>query len=237
MPREKVAAHYIIREIKYNTQIWEIFRQKRKIALELMKAFKRFNPFIHGSIARGDIKPTSDIDIIIPHIIDEFELIQPLDSIKYEIIERWLVQATPLSGIKANLVLTPEITVTIPLIPFYPRELQFYDFGGKVGLDAVQLGTRVPGINKQLLLIDPTDSGHIESRVTKQNAGQVSKLLGISISTILERIRVLERRDKVGRTGMYLKRLVPPSKSFGQVLKEISSRFPATRRRIRRKKI
>jgi predicted nucleotidyltransferase len=237
MPREKVAAHYITREIKYKTQIWEIFRQKRKIALELMNALDKFDSFIHGSIARGDIKPTSDIDIIIPHIIDEYQLIQPIESIKFEIIERWLVQATPLSGIKANLVLTPEITITIPLIPFYPRELQFYDFGGKVGLGEVQQGIRVPGINKQLLLVAPTDYGHVESRVTEQNAGQVSKLLGISISTILERIRVLERRDKVGRTGMYLKRLIPPSKSFGQVLKEISSQFPASRRRIRRKKI
>lgn len=237
MPREKVAAHYITREIKYNTQIWEIFNQKRKIALELMNALNKFNPFIHGSIARGDIKPTSDIDIIIPHIIDEYQLIQPLETIKYEIIERWLVQATPLSAIKANLVLTPEIILTIPLIPFYPREIQFYDFGGKIGLDEVQQGIRVPGINKQLLLIDPTEDGHIESRVTEQNAGQVSKILGISISTILERIRVLERRDKVGRTGVYLKRLVPPTKSFGQVLNEISSHFPASRRRIRRKKI
>jgi len=134
MPREKVAAHYIIREIKYDTQIWDIFYQKRKIALELMKVLHKFNPFVHGSIARGDINPTSDIDVIIPHIIDEFKLIQPLESTNYEIKERWLVQATPLSAIKANLVLAPEITITIPLIPFYPREIQFYDFGGKVGL-------------------------------------------------------------------------------------------------------
>lgn len=237
MPREKVAAHYIIREITYDTQIWDIFHQKRKIALELMKVLQKFNPFVHGSIARGDIKPTSDIDIIIPHIIDEFKLIQPLESINYEIKERWLVQATPLSAIKANLVLAPEITITTPLIPFYPREIQFYDFGGKVGLDKVEQEIRVPGINKQLLLINPTEFGHVESRINEQNAAKVSKILGISISTILERIRVLERRDKVGRTGMYLKRLVPPSKSFGQVLNEISSRFPASRRRIRRKKI
>ena len=236
MPREKVAPHYSTREIRYYSDHWEIFNQKRKNSLEILRALDKFTPFTHGSIARGDIKPTSDIDIIIPHQIDEYRLIQPLESIKYEIIERWLVQATPLSAIKANLVLNPEITITIPLIPFYPRELQFYDFGGKVGLKEVENEIRVPGINKQLLLITPTEQGHIETRVTEQNAGGISKILGISISTILERIRVLERRDKIGRTGMFLKRLVPPSQSFGQLLNEISSCFPASRRRIRRKK-
>ncbi len=237
MPREKVAAHYAADEIIYTKETWELFEQKRKNALEIMKILKKFSPFTYGSIARGDVKSTSDVDIIMPHQIDEFQLIQPIESANFKIQERWLVQATPLSAIKANLVLTPEISITIPLIPFYPRELQFYDFGGKIGLDEVEKGTRVPGVNKQLMLINPTKKGHLETRITEFNAGEVSKILNISISTILERIRVLERRDKVGRTGMFLKRLVPPSKSFGQVLNEISSTFPATRRRIRRKKM
>ena len=237
MPREKIAPDYSFREIIYVKDIWEFFKAKRELSLQVTTVLKKFNPFIHGSIARGDIKPSSDIDVIIPNLIDEFQLIKPLESIKYDIKERWLVQATPLSAIKANLVITPELTITFPLIPFYPRELQFYDFGGKIGVDGINNGLRVPGINKKLLLITPTEAGHTEERVTEQNAGKFSKILGISIATILERIRVLERRDKVGRTGMFLKKLVPPSKSFGQILNEISSKYPASRRRIKRKKI
>jgi len=237
MPREKIAPNHISREVLYTEQIWSIFNQKRKLAQKIMEILKKFTPLIHGSIARGDVKPTSDIDIIIPHTIDEFQLIPPLESINYKIKERWIVQATPLSAIKANLVISSEISITIPLIPFYPRELQFYDFGGKIGLEDVINGVRVPGINKQLLLITPTEKGHIETRVAEYNASQTAKLLGISIFTILERIRVLERRDKVGRTGIFLKKWIPPSKSFGQVLSEISSKFPASSRRIRRKKI
>ncbi|MHA1379019.1 MAG: nucleotidyltransferase domain-containing protein [Candidatus Helarchaeota archaeon] len=237
MPREKVAPHYRSQEILYSNQTWDLFRQKREIAFRLMEELNKFSPFIHGSIARGDIKSTSDIDLIIPYLIDEFQLIQPLESANYEIKERWIVQATPLSAIKANLILTPEISITIPLIPFYPREFQFYDFGGKIGIEEIKNNLRVPGINKQLLFIEPTEKGHIETRVNEKNAGKIAKLLHISISTILERIRVLERRDNVGRTGIYLKQLVPPDKSFGQILNKISSKFPATRRRIRRKKI
>lgn len=236
MPREKVAPEYIEREILYNDQHWEIFYQKRELAHDIMKVLSNFTPFVHGSIARGDVKSSSDIDIIFPQSMDEYQLIQPLETINYDIKERWLEQATPLSAIKAHLVLSPEITITIPLIPFYPRELEFYDFGGKIGLSEVKNRIRVPGINKKLLLITPNEHGHTEYRVTEQNAGIAAKILGISISTILERIRVLERRDKIGRTGMYIKRLVPPDQSFGQVLNEISSNIPASRRRIRRKK-
>ncbi|MHA1359476.1 MAG: hypothetical protein ACTSQI_14800 [Candidatus Helarchaeota archaeon] len=62
-------------------------------------------------------------------------------------------------------------------------------------------------------------------------------MLNIGIDMILERIRVLERRDQVGRTGIFKKRLLTPAESFGEVLREISASDPASRRRIKRKKI
>ncbi|MHA1252480.1 MAG: nucleotidyltransferase domain-containing protein, partial [Candidatus Helarchaeota archaeon] len=68
-------------------------------------------------------------------------------------------------------------------------------------------------------------------------ASVIAKKLKISIETVLERIRVLEHRDKVGRTGVFLKRMLRPDESFGEVLNQIKDSNPATRRRIRRKHI
>ncbi|HUY01197.1 MAG TPA: hypothetical protein VMV49_16675, partial [Candidatus Deferrimicrobium sp.] len=135
--------------------------------------------------------------------------------------------------------IAPELSVTFPLVPFYPRENEFYSFGGVLGYQdlANDIKKRVPGVNKQLFFVEPTEHGHREYRVTPENASIVAKNLNISVDTIYERIRVLERRDKVGRTGIFKRRLLKPSEAFGEVLQEISASDPASRRRIKRKKI
>ncbi len=237
--REKVAPEYFFREVHYDKNHREIFSNKRKEAFQLLKALEKFNPLLHGSLARGDVHSSSDIDIIILSPINEFQLVRIFDQLEYRPIERWLVQATPLSAIKANITLDVDKNITFPLIPFYPRENDFYLFGGAVQLaDLVNdLLIRVPGVDKKLLFIQPIDEGHIEYRVTPENAKTVAKILNISIETIFERIRVLERRNEVGRTGMFIKRLLKPTESFGQVLNELERTSPASRRRIRRKKI
>ena len=241
MVREKVAPEYLEKEITYEESHWADFQQLRKLAFRFLNALKAFAPLLHGSIARGDITKKSDIDIIIPHQIKEFQISAVLDPINFLPIERWIVQATPLSAIKAVILFSsaPELTVTFPIIPFYPRENEFYHFGGTVGFEDLKkdLLIRVPGVNKQLMFIDPIETGHKEFRVTTENVSIIAKILSISVDTILERIRVLERRDQVGRTGIFKKRLLLPTESFGEVLREISATNPASRRRIKRKKI
>ncbi len=239
MVREKIAHEYLENEQEYDKNHWELFRNLRSIAVPILEVLKAFSPLLHGSIARGDITQNSDIDIIIPHQIQEFQITMAMNSINYEPTERWVVQATPLSAIKGVLVFSPIISITFPLIPFYPREYEFYYFGGALTHgDLIQnKEKRTPGINKRLLFINPTDKGHKEYRVTESNAHIIAKILNIKVETIYERIRVLERRDKIGRTGIFKKRLLKPSESFGQVLKEIASTDPASRRRIKRKKI
>ena len=238
MTREKVAPSHLIQSITYTESDWKILKKKRLEALKILESLQKFNVFVHGSIARGDVHKKSDIDFIIPSLIKEFELIKPLDSIGITSFqERKLVQATPLSAIKATLTISEDISITFPLIPFYPREFQFYKFGGQLDYNGLKDDTRVPGINKKLVFILPNENGHEEFAVNENNASIYAKRLGISIDTILERIRVLNRRDKVGRTGIYYHKILTPDESFGKVLKELQDKNAASKRRIKRKKI
>ena len=54
------------------------------------------------------------------------------------------------------------------------------------------------------MLIEPTPRGHIESPVAGRE-GQVARLLDIDTRIVMERVRTLERRRTVGRTGVFLK--------------------------------
>jgi predicted nucleotidyltransferase len=239
--REKVAREYLENEIRYDAEQRDHFHYLRTVALPILEALQSLEPLLHGSIARGDTSKNSDIDVIIPYQITEFQIVVPLSTLRYEPMERWIIQATPLAAVKGILIFsaTPPFSVTFPLIPFYPREHEFYYFGGAVGFSDLKrdLLIRVPGVNKKLLFIEPTETGHNEYRITPENAMLIAKQLNIGVDTILERIRVLERRDKVGRTGIFKKRLLTPDESFGGVLKEISETNPASRRRITRKKV
>ena len=55
--------------ITYSEQDWALLKKKRTNAIRLLEIFVRegFNPFIHGSLARGDIHESSDIDIVFIH--------------------------------------------------------------------------------------------------------------------------------------------------------------------------
>ncbi|HMF31698.1 MAG TPA: DNA polymerase subunit beta, partial [Candidatus Lokiarchaeia archaeon] len=106
-----------------------------------------------------------------------------------------------------------------------------------IDLAGLKQDNRVPGINKKLMLVEPNPGGHTETRVTRENAPHAARELDITVETIYERIRVLERRDKVGRTGIFLKRSLGPDESFGDVLREIEASNPTAKRRISRKKV
>jgi hypothetical protein len=239
--REKVAHDYLENEVQYDSEHWDHFQYLRTTALPILEVLQAYTPLLHGSIARGDTSRNSDIDVIILYQITEFQIGVPLSGLRYEPLERWIIQATPLAAVKGVLIFSasPPFSITFPLIPFYPRERDFYSFGGAVGFTDLKsnLIIRVPGVNKKLLFIEPTEAGHKEYRITPENATLIAKQLNIGVDTVLERIRVLERRDKIGRTGIFKKRLLTPDESFGEVLKEINETNPASRRRISRKKI
>ncbi|MHA1359477.1 MAG: hypothetical protein ACTSQI_14805 [Candidatus Helarchaeota archaeon] len=120
--KEKVARHFLEGSIRYTEEHWALFQELRGNAYPILETLKSYAPLLHGSIARGDISKTSDIDVILPRQVKEFQISAAMDAIDYTPSERWLVQATPLSAIKGVLVYTPTVSVTFPLIPFYPRE-------------------------------------------------------------------------------------------------------------------
>ena len=102
MVKEKVAADSAQNHIVYSTQHWDHLKKIRESALSIMKAISHLNPSIHGSICRGDVKESSDIDIIFFDVIPEFLIEKALQELDLVLVERTLVQATPLSAVKAH---------------------------------------------------------------------------------------------------------------------------------------
>src|SRR5256712_13896491 len=93
-------------------------------------------------------------------------------------------------------------------------------------------GNEGPGWTKRLTLIETNERDHMESSIIGREA-RTANLLGISVKIVEERIRVLERRDKVGRTGIFLKILVPDEMSFEEALTREARANPALRRTLR----
>jgi len=149
--RLKVAKEHHFDEVIYDTEHWKLSSKMRDLAFKILSFLKELNPLIHGSIARGDIHSKSDIDIVFLDVINEFQIINRINDYPFE---RWIIQATPLSAIKANLIFN-EFNISFPLIPFYPREEEFYRFGGLLTYEDLlnDKYKRVPGINKKLLFI------------------------------------------------------------------------------------
>ena len=222
-----------IQKISYTKNQWAHLTNLRKQTTKIMALLIPLNPIVHGSVARGDVTSTSDIDIMIPHQVSEYQVQIPLDELDLTIEKRLILQATPLAAIKAHLVYTDNVTISFPLVPLYPREIEFYNFGGALNYSNLVEDVRVPGISKALQLITPTATGHLASDVMGASLGKMAKTLNISPATIQERIRVLQRRDKLGRTGVFLREELSFEESFGQALNRISNLNPATRRRIR----
>jgi predicted nucleotidyltransferase len=176
----------------------------------------------------------SDIDILIPTSVSTQLVEAQLASSGISPYSREITQATPKHSPKAHIYLDPERTasVTIPLSEFRTLELEFYKFGGTASLEDLVRGARRPGCTKRLSLIQPTDDGHMESPIIDRES-EVARLLGVSSDIVRERIRVLTRRDAIGRTGVFLRLDVPEGASFEEVVKSEAESNPALRRTLR----
>ncbi|MBS7610001.1 nucleotidyltransferase domain-containing protein [Candidatus Bathyarchaeota archaeon] len=222
-------------EVVYPPEHWERLGLLRKRALEIVRALHAMNldPVVHGSVARGDVDAKSDVDIILlrpvfSHIV---ELALNLGGFKF--FSRRITQATPGHTPKAHIYLDPEerASVTFPLMNFRRLEIEFYKFGGMVGLKELEDGTRVPGCTKRLTLIQPTKEGHIESPV-KGREKEVAKIIGVSVDIVRQRVLVLSRRDEVGRTGVFVNLLMDDDETFEEALRRLMETKPALRRRF-----
>ena len=224
-------------EVEYSREVWELLREKRNKAIKVMKILTRLTRevIVHGSLARGDVKPTSDIDIVVIQPVSPGLLELSLEGGGYTVYYKEIVQATPNYTPKIYFYLDPdeEIVVSTPLSGLKEREREFYKWGGELDLPALLEGMRVPGVSKDLKLIIPTDRGHKEIEVVG-NESIVARVIGVGIETVLERVRVLERRKEHGRTGVFLKVTIPAGESVESVIDELSRKNPYFRRALER---
>jgi len=221
-------------EVVYDEKRWELLRELRSKTVQIMEILDRFHlpSIVHGSIARGDVSETSDIDIFLPDPPSSFTIETAFERSGVPVNRRIVVQATPLYAVKGYIEVDKQRCVSFPLVKLRPVEKDFYKFGGEASLSMLKEDMRVPGVDKRLMLIEPTPEGHVESAVVGREE-EIANLLGVSLNTVLDRVRALLRRDEVGRTGVFIERELSPNETFELVLKKLADQNPAVRRRIK----
>jgi len=221
-------------EVVYDEKRWELLRELRSKTVQIMEILDRFHlpSIVHGSIARGDVSETSDIDIFLPDPPSSFTIETAFERSGVPVNRRIVVQATPLYALKGYIEVDKQRCVSFPLVKLRPVEKDFYKFGGEASLSMLKEDMRVPGVDKRLMLIEPTPEGHVESAVVGREE-EIANLLGVSLNTVLDRVRALLRRDEVGRTGVFIERELSPNETFELVLKKLAEQNPAVRRRIK----
>jgi predicted nucleotidyltransferase len=222
-------------EITYSAERWEQLSNYREKAIEIISALENFHLFAvtHGSIARGDVTKKSDIDVFIAETQNSFLVETALEKAGIPINNRLIVQATPNYAMKAHIEVNEQITISFPLMQMRRVEREFYQFGGEVNLTQLKADIRAPGVDKRLMLIEPSEKGHNESSIIGKEEF-AARILGISAETVLDRVHALVKRDSVGRTGVFVKRELAQDETFELALKKLSEKNPAVRRRMKK---
>ncbi len=228
--REKVRRHVSGRLVLYQQDRWELLEGLRARAARVQRALG-VPSLVYGSVARGDVTATSDVDVVILEPAPSFAVELAL-SRAFHVVERRLTIASPNSVPKANLTLDDGSHVGWPLLPPKPRESGFYSFGGAIDATSSGPRERVPGVSKRLLLVEPVDEGHVETSVLGAEV-EVARALGLPMDVVEERVRVLSRRDRVGRTGVFRTQVVEEGTTFEQLLESMADSTPAVRRQVR----
>ncbi|TET01757.1 MAG: DNA polymerase subunit beta [Promethearchaeota archaeon] len=229
--------HKILRDhfnnVTYSENHLKLLQQKRERSKMLLEMFVKegLNPFIYGSIARGDIHNDSDIDMVLMQSIAPYQIEIILDKNGFNNYFREIIMATPTDTLKLYIYLNELESITIPLSKFNKKSSEFYDFGGKINLNQIINSVRVPGINKRLVLIQPTSDGHEEYSIIG-NENLAAKQLNVGINLINERKRVLLRREKFGKTGVFLKRSIGVGETTELVLKQLSNKNTIVRKKL-----
>ncbi len=221
-------------EVVYDERRWRLLKQLRAKTIQIMETLDKchLRSIVHGSIARGDVSETSDIDVFLPSPPSSFVIETSLERSGFRVHSRTIVQATPSYALKGYIGLDPQTSLSFPLVKLRPVEKDFYRFGGEGFLSTLIEDKRVLGVDKRLMLIEPTVYGHVESAIVGQEK-MVANLLGISLNTVLDRVHALLRRDEVGRTGVFIEKELAPDETFEQAMKKLADQNPAVRRRIK----
>ena len=226
--------HAEYKEVVYSGERWALLEALREKAVRIMRALEvfRLRGLVHGSVARGDVNVNSDVDVFIAELPSSFLVETALERAGVSVNSRLLVQATPNYAMKAHIEVDSKLSVSFPLMRMRRVEREFYRFGGKVNLQQLKTGVRSAGVDKRLLLIEPTEKGHVESSIIGREE-QAAKRLGVSAETVLDRVHALLKRDEVGRTGVFVKKELASDETFELALKRLVDENPAVRRRMR----
>jgi predicted nucleotidyltransferase len=221
-------------EVIYTDKHWQLLNELRAKTSEIMKMLENGNihSIVHGSIARGDVSANSDIDVFIAEPPSSFIIETAIERAGLSVNRRFLVQATPSYAVKGYIEFDPQLVVSLPLLKLRPTERDFYRFSGEATLQMLRDNVRVAGVDKRLMLIEPNSKGHVESTIVAREE-TVAHLLHISVDTVLDRVHALLRRDKVGRTGVFIERQLSSDETFEMVLKQLADQNPAVRRRLK----
>jgi predicted nucleotidyltransferase len=230
----KPKKHADYKEVTYTSRHWALLGKCREKAARIMAALEgfRLQTLVHGSIARGDVNKNSDIDVFIANPPSSFLVETALEKARTPINARLLVQATPIYAMKAYIEIDAKTSVSFPLMRLRRVEREFYKFGGEINLNQLKVGIRVAGVDKRLMLIEPTEKGHMESNIVGREE-LTAKILGVSAETVRDRARALLKRDEVGRTGVFIKKELAPDETFEMALKKLADENPAVRRRMK----
>ena len=222
------------KEVIYSNAHWALLSELRDKAMRIMTALEAFRLYtlVHGSIARGDVNKKSDVDVFITESPSSFLVETALEKAGMPVSGRLLVQATPNYAMKAHIELDAQASVSFPLMRMRRVEREFYKFGGEVTLHQLKTSIRVAGVDKRLMLIEPTEKGHVESSIIDREEGAAMRL-GVSAETVLDRVHALLKRDEVGRTGVFIKKELAPDETFEMALKKLADLNPAVRRRMK----
>jgi len=221
-------------EVVYSERRWKLLGELRVKTAGIMEALERARLFsvVHGSIGRGDVSQKSDIDVFLPDPPSSFLIETALETANLPINRRLVVQATPSYAMKGYIEIDEQRGVSFPLMKLRPIERDFYRFGGEATLQMLRQNLRVSGVDKRLMLIEPTETGHVESAIVGRE-NSVASLLGVSVETVLDRVHALLRRDTIGRTGVFIERELSPHETFEMALKKLAYEKPEVRRRLR----
>lgn len=227
-----------VKEVVYDSAHWMLLQKLRGKAVKIMDALaaRSLSSAVYGSVARGDVNKKSDVDVIIPYATSSHTVELALRMGGLQIFSRRIAQATPSHTPKAHIYLdaVDETCLTFPLTSFRSLELEFYRFGGFQQVEEIKTEKRVPGCDKRLRLIQPTQTGHVESLIRGRER-EVARIVGVGVRIVEERIRVLTRRERVGRTGIIFSRDLEEDEVFEEALKQVSDTNPIVRRRLARK--